>query len=204
MRYFWIGSNSDPLKFESTELFEKQRICRKCGMPFDGDAIDIRLSTLPKGEAFAWTLSTSICALHRSFCDRLGFPDTFSDHSIGRVFNSKGEQVSDYVTVNAYERCFLRGSWAPRIGPSCSLCDRFFAYTPQGGPQYILEKDIGKNKNIVFLQGTTFLVSSDLIEKTDLRKFKSIVIEDASVQVLETARDGFANDAYPKISFPRA
>lgn len=199
MRYYWVGSNADPLELAGDGLFDEKQVCRKCGIPFDGDPIDVRVKTEPRGEAFAWSYKVAVSILSTEFCRALGYPGSFSGLSTGRLLATNGSVIDGYITVNSSVRFFIRGSKAPRLGPTCSSCGRFFAYTPQGGPLYILDSKLMRNRNLVLLQGTTLLISREIIERANIKSFKKIVLEDSDVRVFDEAKDGYANSVFPPI-----
>jgi len=191
-----LGSNSSPIKVDTSLLVGRHRICSKCGLPFDGNAIDIVLENLPFGEAYAWTTKVGVCILHKKFAERLGFPGKFKKFSVGSVCSRNGEDITDYLTFNTTCRPFVRGSKSPRLGPTCTQCNRFTSHTPQGGLLYILGNHEVDEEDVLLDQGPAPLVSTDIITKKELKDFKNIVIEDSDVRIFEHAVDGFADEDY--------
>ena len=198
--FFWIGSNSYWLECDINQLIEQKRVCKKCKMPLDGNSIDIHLIKNPCGEAFAWTTNINILILNINFAKKLGYPFDTDTFTHGLVFDKDNKIINDYITVNSNQRYFIRGSKEPRLGKKCDLCNRFNAYTPQGGPLYIIDTE-NINSTILMTQCTTFLVNKNIITKKELKCFKDIVIEDSNILVFKHAHDGFSDEEYTLLKF---
>ena len=200
MEYLWIGSNSDPLgqSKDQLESLKGVKICRKCGLNFSDEPLDVWMETELPNEAYSYFSNSDFKVFHIEFLHLVFGDNDLQYLPFGSVFQKGGIRSRDYLSLNMASRIFVRGSWAPRIGPTCKSCGRHRAITPQGGPLYLMDSAIPGRKRMYISQSGLPLIRDDLPYKFYKARWRHLILE-GKVEVFDKSRDNLDDSLYSRL-----
>lgn len=161
----------------------KSWLCGGCGAPKPGIAeVDVQIDTDPIGlSPLNFVNGTSVPLARKSFLFQLGFDLLRNQMHIGKVIDSKGNVLDEWVTFRGRERVIVRGS-KNVFHRVCDLCER----------------------HVYFAMGKRYLYpapSSDAaVMESDL--FGLVLSEDQFAKVIVNEREGLTVDELPVLPKP--
>jgi hypothetical protein len=152
----------------------------------------------PHDKPLNFLYGCGVGVIHREFLDLIGQEIFSEDLYLGRITNSRGEEIPDWVTFHGREVIIVRGSKNAEYR-TCESCGRN-AYYAAGKPY--LYPAPPRTATIFQSAGSGLIVPRDVYERVATKKWRRVGIEE--LPILEAPNDGFGVLPYREPNYPKS